>query len=528
MRIAATLLVTLSLFSVDFALAGTLVHVDNDACLSRTGQTGIEACDDLASAIGRDVHRLNAHGRVLEQSGQHESALRLYTAAAAHFPYNKRALQGLIRSRANARATRIITDIAPLAEEQSPCWSERWMRALEACRREIAEHPHDPRLQERLGDVARSVGDVTIAQAAYARSLTLEPENPNLHRKRNALAQLLSGSAAPPVATAVARSEAPSTGREAARVSPPPRPAAPEPDEDVANGETIRQLELLEALRARNLVDAREYQERRSLLLASAFAQPQETAGPAVRYRGLDTGRYFAVVIGNDRYAEFPELLTAAADANAVSDLLRSRYGFEVTTLINADRYRILTALSELRALASADDSILLYYAGHGLLDEAAGRGYWLPVDAERGNFAQWISTNDIAGVFAGAEAKHALVIADSCFAGTLLRSGESTGLETLQRLAAKRSRTVLTSGGLEPVVDHGDGRHSIFAGALLDTLEANDDVLEAGRLFATVRDRVVQHADQTPQYAPMQTAGHDGGDFLFIPRTLSSGYGTY
>ena len=168
------------------------------------------------------------------------------------------------------------------------------------------------------------------------------------------------------------------------------------------------------------------------------------------------------------------------------------------------------------------------YYAGHGLLDEQADRGYWLPVDAARDNMAQWISTTDIAGVFAGSVAKHALVIADSCFAGTLLRSAEATGLETLQRLAAKRSRTVLTSGGLEPVIDDGDGTHSVFAVALLDALSGNDTVMEAGKLFSTVRDRVVLNADQTPQYSPMQRSGHEGGDFLFIPQTVLAKSGTH
>ena len=538
MRLVDLSIVVLMLAVSAATAAQPTVRINNDACLSTTGQAGLEACAELTNAIGRDLHRLNANARVLEELGRHESALHLYTTAAGYFPNDKRALQGLIRSRANARASRIITDIAPKPTEISPCWTERWMRALEACRREITRRPNDARLQERLGDVSRSVGDVGAAQAAYALSLRLNPDNDNLHRKRNALTQLLAGTTQPvsvPQTAAVPAPGASSAPR--TDVSMPARAPAPaEPEKKappaVANTgsheATIRQLELLETLMAKRLIDPTEYQDRRARLLADAFAEPAQSADASVRYRGLSNGRYHAVVIGNDRYADFPELLTASADARAVSAVLRDRYGFQVTTLIDANRYEILSALSELRRDAGEDDSILLYYAGHGLMDEAAGRGYWLPVDAERGNFAQWISTNDIAGVFAGAEAKHAMVIADSCFAGTLLRSAEGTGWETLQRLATKRSRTVLTSGGLEPVVDDGNGTHSVFAAALLDALESNDSVLEASKLFANVRERVVSSADQTPQYAPMQTAGHDGGDFLFIPRTLLQPRGTY
>lgn len=531
-KVSRTLPVALLVLLADLNLAAEPARSNNagynDACFSKSGQAGVEACIDLTNVIGRDLHRLNANARALEELGKPESAMPLYAAAAAYFPDNKRALQGLVRSRANARSIRIITDITPKAADVSPCWTERWMLALKACQFEVKQHAGDTRLQERLGDVARSVGDVKTAQAAYAKSLALQPDNPNLRRKKRALTLLLAGTA-PTFATPTPAATELATTATAAAVRPQPSATSVSKvlTDKSANDSTIRQLELLEELKGRNLIAASEYQERRAALLAAAFvATPQTQTN--VRYRGLHKGRYLAVVIGNNQYAEFPQLQTAAADADAISDVLRTRYGFEVTKLINANRYEILSALSALRKQATTEDSILLYYAGHGLLDEPAGQGYWLPVDAERGNFAQWISTTDIAAVFAGADAQHALVIADSCFAGTLLRSADATGLDTLQRLAAKRSRTVLTSGGLEPVIDDGNGLHSVFAGALLQALSDNNAVLEASKLFATVRDQVVRNADQTPQYAPMQSARHDGGDFLFIPRTLSDERGTY
>lgn len=506
--------------------------INNDACLRTEGQAGVDACTSLMQAIGEDVPRLNAHGRVLEELGRHDAALVMYRVAGTYAPRDKRALQGLIRARANARASRIILDLSPRADDVSPCWTERWLAALEACRREAKEHPRNARLQERLGDVARSVGDVALAQTAYSKSLALAPDNENLYRKQNALTALLSGRQ-PLVASKPAKTDAapphPSTAASDSRPS-----LATPVTSDGGNDPTIRRLELLEALKGRGLISAEEYEAQRSTLLADAFSvsaaaglTAASTPRVANRYRGLSSGRHIAVVIGNDSYTAYPRLETAAADARAMSSVLRQRYGFEVTTLIDADRFAIMSALSDLRRTTTAQDSILLYYAGHGLFDEQADRGYWLPVDAERDNMAHWIATDDVAGIFAGAAAKHALVIADSCFAGTLLRNGTAAGFETLKRLAAKRSRTVLTSGGLEPVIDDGDGDNSVFAAALLAALHENDTVLEASKLFAAVRERVVLNADQTPQYSPMQKAGHDGGDFLFIPRTFLDEAGT-
>jgi formylglycine-generating enzyme required for sulfatase activity len=83
----------------------------------------------------------------------------------------------------------------------------------------------------------------------------------------------------------------------------------------------------------------------------------------------------------------------------------------------------------------------------------------------------------------------------------------------------AKRSRTALTSGGLEPVLDRGGGAHSVFAGALLAALAENPGLMFGAELFDRVKGVVVANADQTPEYADIRYTGHEKGDFLFVPR---------
>lgn len=234
-------------------------------------------------------------------------------------------------------------------------------------------------------------------------------------------------------------------------------------------------------------------------------------------------GRYRALVIGNERYKDFAKLRSPLSDARAIAAVLQRGYGFDVKVLENATRYELLSALSTLRKEATEQDNVLIYYAGHGHVDEVTGRGYWLPVDAEHDNVANWLSTTDISDTLAGLRAKHSMIIADSCFSSTLLRGQLTIAIDErqslIEKVAARRSRTIMTSGGLEPVVDSGAGKHSVFAAALLDALSNNGEVIEAARLFVQIRDRVAAAATQTPQYAPLQSAGHQGGDFLFVPR---------
>ena len=238
----------------------------------------------------------------------------------------------------------------------------------------------------------------------------------------------------------------------------------------------------------------------------------------------LDLGTYNALVIGNNDYKQLTKLEMAQKDAVAVARLLRKSYGFETELILNATRSDIIDALAALRATLTENDNLLIYYAGHGLLDQDSGVGYWLPVNAERDNPVHWISNDDITSQLKAMRARHVMVIADSCYAGTLTRKAEAglkTGAEQslwLSNLAKRRSRTALISGGLEPVLDAGGGDHSVFARALLDALGDNTEVLSGQTLFDRLKGQVLANADQTPEYETIREAGDEGGDFLFKP----------
>ena len=237
--------------------------------------------------------------------------------------------------------------------------------------------------------------------------------------------------------------------------------------------------------------------------------------------RKTELGRYHALVIGNEAYRHITSLKTPVADAKAVAEVLRLEYGFHVELLTNATRTEIIRALDDLRRTLSEDDNLLIYYAGHGYLDKDVDRGYWLPVDAETDNTANWLPNTDITDKLRGLRAKHVLVVADSCYSGTLVRDVAIKPLSRpdLQRLAHKRARTVLTSGGLEPVLDVGGGTHSVFARAFITALQNVERIADTTSLFATVRREVLLRAEQTPQYSDIRQAGHEGGDFLFVRR---------
>ncbi|CAK8720041.1 MAG: Caspase domain-containing protein [Candidatus Electronema aureum] len=261
-----------------------------------------------------------------------------------------------------------------------------------------------------------------------------------------------------------------------------------------------------------------------ALAVLPAAAQAQTASG---------FGRCFhAVVIGCQNYKHLRTLKTPLADAKAVAKVLKEQYGFTVNLLLDKNRDEIMLALSELRKTMTAEeDSLLIYYAGHGYLDEASGAGYWQPVDAEKDNIVYWLPTSEISNLLRAIRVRHVLVVADSCYSGEIVMRKSEAQLpaavsndEWLRRMQAKRSRQALTSGLKEPVMDGGGGGHSIFAKALLEALRENRQILDGTRLFSLIKDPVSNNALQQPVYDSIPMTGHEMGDFLLVPKELQKG----
>ncbi|MEO5373026.1 MAG: caspase family protein [Alphaproteobacteria bacterium] len=241
------------------------------------------------------------------------------------------------------------------------------------------------------------------------------------------------------------------------------------------------------------------------------------------RYSSIGFGNFHALVIGNDAYQHVNQLDNAIHDATAVASILANDYGFEVTLIENGSRNDTVLALDRMRARLTEKDNLLIFYAGHGHYDADMDRGYWLPVDAQPNTRANWISNADVTDSLKAIQAKHVIVVADSCYSGSLTRSSgiELPAPNLIERINSRRSRTVLASGGIEPVVDGGGkSKHSIFTTAFLDALKKNTSVLEGSALYNIVRDPVRLNAEQMPTYSDLRNANHEsGGDFLFVRR---------
>jgi hypothetical protein len=187
---------------------------------------------------------------------------------------------------------------------------------------------------------------------------------------------------------------------------------------------------------------------------------------------------------------------------------------------------RYLEVLDNFKNRLNSSDNLLIYYAGHG-----SKNGYWQLSDAKQRSRVGWISVKEaINQTLKEMRSKHILVVADSCYSGFLTRDGVSmdnlspNDKRYYSKLYAMKSRNVLTSGGLQPVLDQDptNPNHSVFANGFLKMLQKNSRaIFSLEEQYPKVKRYVrLNSEEQIPLYGDVKLTGHeDGGDFIFLDR---------
>ncbi|MDA8409680.1 MAG: caspase family protein [Treponema sp.] len=207
----------------------------------------------------------------------------------------------------------------------------------------------------------------------------------------------------------------------------------------------------------------------------------------------FDAGRQYAVIIGIDKYREWPALRSAVSEAQAVKKVLAERYVIdkfyelydEDATAANIRRLFIET----LPAQIGIKDSLLVFYAGHGQTD-ATKTGFWIASDGSRDQFAQnnWIPNQQLRNMIGGLKAQRILILADACFSGDFLNvtRGATPIIDNAYYKKALQltARQVLTSGASQSVPDDSEFGHQ-----LVNLLERNDQaLLDPVTMYARLR----------------------------------------
>ena len=235
-------------------------------------------------------------------------------------------------------------------------------------------------------------------------------------------------------------------------------------------------------------------------------------------------GKNYLLAIAIDNYKHISKLNNSVRDTDAVVQLLTTRYLFDAPNIVRlynaeANEREIYRELKRLALTLTEEDNLIVYFAGHGVYDEITKEGFWIPVDAEQGEEADYIGNDKIIRYIKAIKARHIFLMADACFSGSLLTETRS---DLQDRLESQASRWVLTSGRNEVVSDGKPGAHSPFAKSLLTVLARKkikpvlvSDIVQ----YVKKQTAKLTKSKQVPIGGALFIPEDKGGEFVFHPR---------
>ncbi len=133
-------------------------------------------------------------------------------------------------------------------------------------------------------------------------------------------------------------------------------------------------------------------------------------------------GQYHALFIAIDRYKHnISSLRCAVNDAEAFKNVLETKYTFtgNIKLLPNekANLVSIEKALRDLKNICKKEDSLLVYFAGHGHYDDIDRKGCIVPYDGNL-NYEGCLSYYDMNRHLSNIKCQNIALILDCCNAG--------------------------------------------------------------------------------------------------------------
>lgn len=155
---------------------------------------------------------------------------------------------------------------------------------------------------------------------------------------------------------------------------------------------------------------------------------------------GSDYARQWALLIGAEQYQKAPKLRYTVNDVQQISATLMERGGVaaaQIREIVDTAstpenrplRASIMQAMPSFLSQIGAEDSLLVYFSGHGFRD-AEGKMYLAPLDCDPANPAPTgIAVEWFREQLASCPAKFKLLVLDSCHAGSEKGDEEAVGV---------------------------------------------------------------------------------------------------
>ena len=248
----------------------------------------------------------------------------------------------------------------------------------------------------------------------------------------------------------------------------------------------------------------------------------------------------YALLIGIGKYRHLERLESPAQDVRKMEAFLAAQ-GFNEIVTVEDETVTLETLRfpqQYFTAKIQADDRFLFYYSGHGMsvIEGGRERGYLPLVHEQVSGHAHSIAMDSLVSWMRGLQARHLLVIIDSCFSGLAIEGPDIEGAarnrrldaDALSELAGGPARYLLMAGTAGQRSYGGDRwKGSLFTDTLIRGLQRDADIqhdriVTARELYVWLKDAVSSEAVKakrtlTPLLKDLGPNGVSVGEFFFV-----------
>jgi hypothetical protein len=181
--------------------------------------------------------------------------------------------------------------------------------------------------------------------------------------------------------------------------------------------------------------------------------------------------------------------------------------------VVVADPVTAADMLDPVNQLAQqADDCLLLYYAGHGLIDASRGELHLALVGSDPRRIYTAVRYENIRDLLLGSRAARRIVIMDCCYSGRALGTMSEPIAAAVDEASAEGTYIMAATPENKTALAPPGARYTAFTGQLLDLVNRGvpgpDELLDLDTVYRHVRDAMRAKGLPLPQKRDRNTAG--------------------
>lgn len=234
----------------------------------------------------------------------------------------------------------------------------------------------------------------------------------------------------------------------------------------------------------------------------------------------------FALIIANEHYTQVAAVPFALNDGKVFREYCMQTLGLgqkNIRYIPDATGNQIKAGVNWLASVTEAFDNpqVIVYYAGHGIPDEATKSAYLLPVDGNGSDVTTGYKLDNLYATLGSMPASRITVFMDACFSGSKREQGmlaEARGVALKSKSGVPQGKMVVFSAaqGDETAYPNREQQHGLFTYYLLKKLQETKGDISLKALGDYITKQVSQQSlllnskKQTPCVIPSSVVGSE------------------